>query len=231
MELASKGGGWVGEAYFSLLCHEYLPESVDRILYIDAGDVIFNGDFEEYYNYDFNGQALIVTLSRMKEDGSILELNDLMNYNNLLGIKRGIFKSGSYVINGDYFRNSKIDMAQYIALLETIAGLLVNEELKYFGDQGFLSITYLGRVTYYAYPQSKNLWYMPYNFCLWFFERGLEMFGDLWYQPKIIHFAGAPKPWKIGDDNKDTLKEGQLPYYEHWHKINDAVQNEIQSLM
>ena len=36
MELASKGGGWVGEAYFSLLCHEYLPESVDRILYIDA---------------------------------------------------------------------------------------------------------------------------------------------------------------------------------------------------
>lgn len=42
--IAKHGGGWCGEAYFSLCAHQLLPEHVKRILYVDAGDVIFTGD-------------------------------------------------------------------------------------------------------------------------------------------------------------------------------------------
>jgi lipopolysaccharide biosynthesis glycosyltransferase len=68
VELAALGGGWAYEAYFSLCCHEYLPADVDRILYIDAGDVIIDGDISDYYFGDFEGKSLIATIGRFKSN-------------------------------------------------------------------------------------------------------------------------------------------------------------------
>ena len=60
-ELASKGGGWVYEAYFPFECHNFLPLEVERILYIDAADVLIIGDVGDYYFSDFEDCSLIVT--------------------------------------------------------------------------------------------------------------------------------------------------------------------------
>ena len=90
-------------AYFSLCAHLLLPDSVSRVLYIDAGDVIILDDIMPYYNCDFNDKALIVTAARYKlcnnepvsyEETDIDDLNE-----GFPSICRGIFNSGSYVMN------------------------------------------------------------------------------------------------------------------------------------
>ena len=102
-ELAKYGGRWPGEAYFSIGAHLYLPESVDRVLYLDAGDVIVLEDISPYYDCDFEGKSLLVTASRFKMRNNRfvpMEQEDLQDIKEgLPGILRGIFNSGSYVMN------------------------------------------------------------------------------------------------------------------------------------
>jgi lipopolysaccharide biosynthesis glycosyltransferase len=202
-ELAKFGGGWAYEAYFSLCCHEYLPEDVDRILYIDAGDVIIDGDIAEYYFGDFEGKSLIATIARFKERESrggvtsgeliALERSDMNDDARLAAIKRGIINSGSYVINVNQFRSDGLTINDFLYVSKLLCERFPNEQQVYFGDQGLISVAFLDDIKYFAYPEIRNLWYMPYNFCLWFFDRAPE----LWYTPKIIHFAGiAFKPWQ-----------------------------------
>lgn len=62
----SGGGGWSEEAYYPLCTHEFLPDSVDRALYLDAGDTLVVGDIEPYYACDFHGKSLVVTPSQFK---------------------------------------------------------------------------------------------------------------------------------------------------------------------
>lgn len=67
VQLAKRGGGWCGEAYYSFCAHELLPEDVDRIMYLDAGDVIISGDITEYYETEFEGRSLIATAISYKQ--------------------------------------------------------------------------------------------------------------------------------------------------------------------
>lgn len=50
---------WISrETYYRLLAQEMLPESVDRVLYLDV-DMIVMGSLEEFYNQDFDGKLLV----------------------------------------------------------------------------------------------------------------------------------------------------------------------------
>lgn len=46
------------ETYYRLLAQEMLPESVERVLYLDV-DMIVMGSLEEFYNQDFEGKLLV----------------------------------------------------------------------------------------------------------------------------------------------------------------------------
>ena len=222
-------GGWTYEMYYSLCCHKYLPETVNRILYIDAGDVYINGDISDYYFCDFENKNLMVTLARLKNIGSLYSGNDLENDEELKAIARGLFNSGSYMINVKKFREENVSMENYLQITKILTQRLKTPN-SWFGDQGLLSVAFAGSIKYYMYPQMQNIWFMPYNFCLWFFDRA----KDLWYEPRIIHFAGADfKPWQVrfntnfkynfekdfsGDYAPCSLKEKQIEFYEAWWK-------------
>lgn len=50
---------WISrETYYRLLAQEMLPESVERVLYLDV-DMIVMGSLEEFYNQDFDGKLLV----------------------------------------------------------------------------------------------------------------------------------------------------------------------------
>lgn len=50
---------WISrETYYRLLAQEMLPESVERVLYLDV-DMIVMGSLEEFYNQDFGGKLLV----------------------------------------------------------------------------------------------------------------------------------------------------------------------------
>lgn len=55
------GGSWCKEAYFSLEAYQHLPQDIDRILYLNAGDILAVDDITPYYNGDFEGKNLLVT--------------------------------------------------------------------------------------------------------------------------------------------------------------------------
>lgn len=241
---ATYGGGWVGEAYYSLCAHLLLPESMDRIMYLDAGDVLILGDISDYYNCDFEDKSLVVTGARYKMQDNQLTMfdrGDLENYKDgLLGMLRGLFNSGSYVLNLNKMRKDGLKLKDYEVLVDTLKGLFEKDNKNiYFGDQGLLSVAFVGDMKYYGFPNIRNIWYMPYNFCMWYYDR-LESRPD--YLPSVVHFAGSFKPWEgtypipvkrfaKGDGiSLQNLKFGQAEYYYIWQNyalITDEILNKL----
>lgn len=244
--LAKYGGSWAGEAYYSLCAHLLLPDEVDRVLYLDAGDTLIIGDIDPYYHYDFQGKSLIVTGSQYKIKHNELVLfdsNDLNKQNEYLPrILRGIFNSGSYLMNLTQMRKDERSLFDYQYLSEMLQNLFGKDNHNiYWGDQGLLSAAFAGDVRYYAFPEIRDLWYMPYNFCLWYYDRKNQKPE---YSPAILHFAGvAFKPWKGSYpiflerfQNRENLhslnelKNGQSGYFYLWHEyaiITDAILTKI----
>ncbi len=244
--LAQHGGGWNGVAYYPLVAHQYLPSDMERILYIDAGDIIFAGDPSPYYDADFNGKALTVTCARLipldDDRVRLYEEEDFYNLHYLQDIVRGLFNSGSYVINLNEMRNIGFGVNDYLALSDALGKVLHQETNIYWGDQGLLSAALVGNLNFFDFPKVVSLWYMPYNFCMWYFNAWDEPPED--YKPSVIHYAGAKKPWlfkyenyiDILQQNEDDLinlaelKKGQESYYRMWYEYAVKVEKKIKMI-
>ncbi len=232
-----RAGRWYRETYYPLCAHQLLPDTIDRILYLDAGDTLVVGDIAPYYNCDFDDNFLIVTPQKYKPEGDnfvLYKTDDLLPKKGYLpDILEGIFNSGSYMINLKKMREHAINITYYLDLTEQLQKALAGPDGKkdppvYFGDQGLLSAAFIGRIKYFGYPQIRYVWYNPFNFCIGYY-RYVEQKPD--YQPAILHFAGVPfKPWKAaypifperfrqsgGDlQSLSGLKPQQIEYYFLW---------------
>lgn len=235
-----EAGGWLRETYYPLCAHEMLPDDVDRVLYLDAGDTLVIGDIAPYYTEAFGDAFLIVTGQKYKVvNGTWLvpEPDDLENQKEFLpGILEGLFNSGSYMINLRKMREAGIDLSYYYDCTERLRGTgfkIKDREMGgdgdiCFGDQGLLSAAFIGRLKYFGYPQIRDPWYNPYNFCIGYYDH-FDRKPD--YQPAILHFAGVPfKPWKANypifperfkrsggtAQELSRLKPLQLEYYFLW---------------
>ena len=195
-----QAGRWYRETYYPLCVHQLLPDSIDRALYLDAGDTLVVGDIAPYYTCDFEDCFLIVTGQKYKMENGMPELfskDDLTDRDDYLnGILEGLLNSGSYMINLQKMREERVDVLYYQALTEKLRERRqsVEEDKIYFGDQGLLSAAFIGSLKYYGYPRIYDVFYNPYNFCIGcydFIDQKPE------YQPAVLHFAGVPfKPWK-----------------------------------
>lgn len=232
-----KAGRWYRETYYPLCAHQLLPDTIDRILYLDAGDTLVIGDIAPYYNCDFEDNFLIVTPQKYKPEGDDFVLygsGDILPEKGYLpSILEGIFNSGSYMINLKKMREAAIDITYYHDLTEHLKKAMIGtcrekEAPIYFGDQGLLSAAFIGHLKYFGYPQIRYVWYNPYNFCIGYY-RYVEQKPS--YQPAVLHFAGVPfKPWKAeypifperfhrsGGELRSLseLKPQQVEYYLLW---------------
>jgi hypothetical protein len=224
--LAKHGGNWAYEAYLPLLCGEYT--NCDRILCIDAGDILFNADISPYYYCDFEDNALIITPYQYKvENGKITKFtsDDINILQSAHNISCGIFNSGSYMINADYFRkNITLDsFCEYIKEYTEKYNVINKENSQiYFGDQGLLSLFFIDKMRYFDFEKIQSELYMPYNFCMMYFKR-LDKLG---YMPAILHYCGmkGKKPWDYFIDENilsrynDTNKICK-PFNLHFYKL------------
>ena len=233
-----QAGGWQRETYYPLCAHQLLPDTMERAMYLDAGDTLVVGDIAPYYTCDFEGNFLIVTVQRYKDENGLaapLSAEDIANPAFLPGILKGLFNSGSYILNLEKMRRAELDLSWYCSFTENLRDLRDSfcpdsraEKTVYFGDQGLLSAAFIGSLKYYGYPEIRDLWYCPYNFCIGYYDYN-ERKPD--YQPAVLHFAGVPfKPWKAeypifperfqsaGGERRELseLKQGQLEYYFLW---------------
>lgn len=229
--LASHGGGWTSEAYYSFGAHLLLPEDTDRILYIDAGDVMILGDIAPYYDCDFEEKALIVTANRYKnQQGEAVPYDgdDLADSTKRYTISVGLFNSGAYVINLKKLRDASLTMDDFVDFVEGICQICGKEDTSklYWGDQGLLSLAYVGDLKLFGYPEIRDVMYTPYNFCMGYYN---VMDTAPSYHPSIVHFPGEFKPWRgrypatlkffsQGDLSVRNMKSGLAEWFYLWHE-------------
>lgn len=190
-------------AYYRLLAAQYLPPSVDKILYIDT-DACVNKDLSAFYAMDFGGGG--VPLIAMTD---AVSKRYYENGNQNRAEKYGAFNSGVLLMNLREWRNRGINMDTFRESIRRMGGI-------YFYDQGLLNYTFQDSVT--ILPSYK------YNFC--FYQLGERAAGDSYdwvfsltpqerkelafgpYEDEeydaeaaetIIHYCGynVPKPWQV----------------------------------
>lgn len=229
--LASHGGGWPGEAYYSFGAHLLLPDDVDRVLYIDAGDVVIIDDITSYYNCDFEGKSLIVTPNRYKNDhGNAVpyDSDDLADSTRRYTISVGLFNSGSYMINIAKLRSSGLTLDDFVGFVHGICDVCGLEDTSkiYWGDQGLLSLAFVGDLKLFGYPDIQDVMYMPYDFCMGYYN---HMDTAPSYHPAIVHFPGEFKPWCArypaalkhfpqGSLSIRNMKSGLAEWFYLWHE-------------
>ena len=168
----------------------FIPEifsNYDKVLYLD-GDVIFNCDASELYNIYLrdNYIAAVQDISQQMT-GYIGETFR----ENVLKVKReNYFNTGILIFN--------IRLLKTVEFLDECIKTLKKLKNPLFPDQDVLNKVCDGHVKY-----------LPYNYnlmwnCLHYYtdakdrmpETTYNEYKEAWKNPKIIHYAGAYKPWK-----------------------------------
>lgn len=170
------------ETYYRMFAPLYLPEDVDRILYIDPDTVVIN-PLDEFYNTDF-GDFYIIGAKHF--DG----LMDVWNKGRLF-----IRKSQSYINAGIMLLNIKEMRKDFKT--DTVFRLIKKyQHILFLADQDAINIMYDGKIGLFT-EYKINLDERTFSHMLDTIEVGqaLDMVRKI---TMIVHFNGKYKPWKDG---------------------------------
>jgi lipopolysaccharide biosynthesis glycosyltransferase len=126
------------ERFYDAACHLFLPDDIDRVLYVDTGDVLFLSDDYGFYFRDFQEKSLLVsTFWRLQPDPW-----DFDQFQNLWGG----FNSGHILINLDRLRRKDVRPHHYKDYVDQWAAHCPEKDVLYGGDQGFLTAFFAGEI-------------------------------------------------------------------------------------
>ena len=118
IELKSSKKAWLGFGYNRLFLTEYLPENIDRVLYLDS-DTVIEGNLDELWNLDLDGYYLAGVddcLSSKYRD--LIGLSDSDTYCN----------SGVLLINVKKWRENNIVKSFIEAIVKNNGYFVFNEQ-------------------------------------------------------------------------------------------------------
>lgn len=185
-------------AYYRILLPEILDESIEKVLYLDC-DMIVVGTVNELFDLELDNYALAATL-------------DCMPYNSIhrsqlkMESDERTFCSGIMMINLRYWRQSGI----VDKLLEFSRS---DRSPVFLHDQD--SLNYVFKKQWFLLPPKWNkpsLSYLPSVENVPYFD-----IYEYVYQPKVIHFSSAAKPWlkmnfPYSKLYKDYLKKSEFSH-------------------
>lgn len=160
------------EMYYRLLAQFLLPETLDRVLWLDA-DIVVTKDLAPFYHQSFDEKLLCACQD--KSDGNW----ELTAIKEKLGLPTGhpYFNSGVLLLNLAELRH-QTTQAQIVDLANRLSDLLT------YPDQDILNTLYQGRVKY--------LPWQVYNYQV-LYERELD--PQIAAKVAIYHYVGETKPW------------------------------------
>lgn len=162
-------------AYYRILALDMLPESVDRVLYLDC-DIIVNGDIKNLYNIDFNDD-LIAAAEDVKISKKFKDVYENLQLDN----NERYFNSGVILFNVGELR--KIDGFE-----NQLMNIAMDKNIVLrFHDQDVLNK--------YFYKKTKFIDDKLYNQVV----KGIKNRKEAdWVCSNsiIIHYADRRKPWK-----------------------------------
>ena len=192
-----KGDGvdhWSIVTYYRLYAAELLPETVDKVLYLDC-DIIVDGSLRELFGMDWDGIAA----------GAVPDMcTEWTEYYERLGYDRskGYFNAGVVLINLDYWRKNHTGQ-------QCLDWLANNYDKVFNNDQDVLNVVLADKkktlsVTYNYQIQLR----MPHFFNT--FSKNLKEEVLKTEHPVIIHYAAELKPW--------MAYYYSYPFNDVWHK-------------
>lgn len=168
--------------YYRLLAQNYLPNDLDRILYLDA-DILCINDLLPLYELPL-GESLYAAASHAKltEMTTVLNKVRLGNYES-----EGYFNSGVLLMNLRQLRN-EVKEAEITAFIKK------NQLNLFLPDQDILNGLYGDRIIaipdhIYNYDVRKNRTYETISLGEWRLDWVIE-------HTALLHFCGKDKPWQ-----------------------------------
>lgn len=167
-------GMWSIEMFFRIFAQDFIPDSYDRILWLD-GDIIVNGDISGFYKSDFEDNYYIACEDLAISRGKIQE-----EYDNLGWDSSKIYvNSGVLLVNLDKLRSDKItrkDIAEFA---------LANREKLHYPDQYILNAMFHDKIKLadefkYNCQVSSHM-----------YTKGRQILSE----SAILHFPGY-RPWQ-----------------------------------
>ena len=168
---------WTIDTYGTLLLQDILPDTVERIIYLDA-DTIVNGSLEELYSMDFEGNMLIAAVDSngINKPGDYSDIQNRMMGDQICSY----FNTGTMILNIKGIR-SKGSFSVYAEAMKKW-----NYQMTAL-EQDILNYVHLGQVKIVPW-EKYNLFSRFAHKDGWDYERVKN-------NVKIIHFAGV-KPWQ-----------------------------------
>ena len=162
------------ECYYRLFSQFVLPDSLDRILWLDS-DIIIKGDLDDFYGSYFNGAPLIAVSNMDEEKDNDRHLRRLG-----LSLDNPYFNSGVMLLNLEFLRNNTTKSA----IMEFCRD---QSSMMRFEDQDALNLLY--------HESALILNDQRFN-CM---VNAPQAFSSpiIVEKAAIIHYAGRQKPWLI----------------------------------
>lgn len=168
---------WSIETYYRLALGEILPETEDRILYLDV-DVIVNKDLSDFYDRDMGEYCLLACEDMTTFDG-LLDSQNKLFAEVVGGSEFCYFNAGVILFNMKNIRKKGYDLAYYLRLIGQLSLTAL--------DQDLLNYVYYGKVLFEDCNKYDLFSRMAHN-------QG-RSYEDVKENAAIIHFAGR-KPWE-----------------------------------
>ncbi len=183
--------GWNPIVLSRLLLDKILPESLDRVLYLD-GDTIVRGSLSELWNIDFNGKTIGMSIEPTidKNRIKVLNMGNKPYYNAgvlMVDLNRWRkIKAGDKIIK--YYK--KFDGKLFANDQDAINGAMKDEIIIISPKYNFYNI-----FNQYSYSFLKKQM-CPVEYI------SKEVFDDAVNDPVIIHYLGEERPWRKGNTHK-----------------------------
>lgn len=178
---------WSIETYFRLLMIDLLPESVDRILYLDV-DLIINKDISDLYNIDFSGN-LVCAASDTNGNG-----NDLTKYSDFQQQMFAPFLNHGFIYFNAGVMLYNMKSIRKIYTLDTYLNAMQEWNFQMpANDQDILNYVYHDKVLYIPWDKYDL-------FTLSAYHNGMT--ESQASEVSILHFAGY-KPWDTSSIHYD----------------------------
>jgi len=167
------------EMYYRIFAARFLPENVDKILYLDP-DLVVLKNLEKLYNTDL-GQNFFAAASHVNKP--LQKINE---------IRLQMETKGPYINSGVMLMNIKLlrEQQDYAEIFEYIEK---NKNILFLPDQDIISAVYSDRIIAidpYIYNMTERMLLSP---------KSIKNDVDAqWVKENsaIVHYCGRNKPWK-----------------------------------
>ena len=200
------------EQHDRLFLTEYVPETVDKVLYLDC-DLIVNSDIAKLFTTDVSGYMLAATLDPDflgQIGGADLNTQEYVQTKLQLKNPANYFQAGVILFNEEEMRKSH-SIQEWLGYAET--------PYRY-NDQDVLNLYCEGRVKFFdmSWNLITDMEFKRFSNVISYASATVQNQYEKAHQnPAIIHYAGCIKPWNRPEDDLARYFWKELrktPYYE-----------------